>query len=148
VAELLDQLSGGHTTVVKIVLASVLVVLALYQAVLAAVFYGKVRPAWLAPDVAAATHRASGDALVVVAGLVGLACLTGYEVGDAAERGGPRVAAHAVFGVLVLLTLAAKVLVVTVGQARWGRALPALGLSVVLLFLATWGTSALPHLGW
>jgi hypothetical protein len=146
-AQLIDQLSGGHTTFVKIVLASVLLVLALYQGTLAAVFYGKLRVTWLHPDVAPLTHRATGDALVVVAGLVALTCLSGYEVPDAVERGGLRVLAHSVLGALVLVVLSVKVLAVNRGGPRLSRALPYLGAAVVLLFAGIWGTSALPFLG-
>jgi hypothetical protein len=146
-ADLIDQLSGGHTTVVKILLASVLVVLALYQVTLAAVFYGKLRLPFLSAEVAALTHRASGDALVVVAVLVALTCVTGYEVGDAAERGGARGRGHVVLGSLVLVALVAKVLVVNVGGPRLSRLLPYIGVSLALLLAATWGTSALYFLG-
>jgi hypothetical protein len=146
-ADLIDQLSGGHTTVVKIVLASVLVVLALYQVTLAVVFYGKLRLPFLSPDVAALTHRATGDALVVVAVLVALTCVTGYEVADAAERGGARVLGHSIIGSLLLVALLVKVLVVNVGGPRLSRLLPYLGVSVALLLAATWSTSALYFLG-
>ena len=43
---------------------------------------------------AAITHRSSGDAICVVVVLIGLMCVSGYEVGDALEHRGLRVAAH------------------------------------------------------
>jgi hypothetical protein len=72
-----SQLSGGQVTTVKVVLTSVLVVLAVYQLFLAAVFYRKVKIPVLAGRVAAMTHRSSGDAICIVVVLIGLMCVSG-----------------------------------------------------------------------
>src|SRR6202171_1421737 len=138
----INQLSGGQVTWVKIVLTSVLVVLAIYQLSLAAVFYGKVRVPILAGRVAAVTHRSSGDAICVVVVLIGLACLSGYQIGDALEHRGIRVAAHVVV-TLLLAVLAVKVMIVRFGGRRASQLLPYFGGSVLLLLIGSWATSSL-----
>jgi Family of unknown function (DUF6529) len=65
---LVDTLTRGNPGSVKTVLASVVLALAAYQVILAAVGYGKVRV--IEPRPALFTHRASGDMLVVIAAIV------------------------------------------------------------------------------
>jgi len=62
VSGFIDQLSGGQVTSVKVVLTTVLVVLAVYQLCLAAVFYKKGRVPVLAGRVAARTRTVSAAA--------------------------------------------------------------------------------------
>lgn len=139
----IDQLSGGQVTSVKVVLTTVLVVLAVYQLCLAAIFYGKVRVPVLAGRVAAVTHRSSGDAICVVVVLIGLMCVSGYQIGDALEHRGTRVAAHVVVSTLLVVVLATKVMVVRFGGKRLSRVLPYFGGSVLLLFVGSWATSSM-----
>jgi hypothetical protein len=119
---------------VKVVLASVVAALAVYQVVLMAVGYGKLRVPFLGAGPASASHRAIGDTIVLVTLVVAGACLSYYGFDD---DGG----AHAIFGTVLLGTLALKVAVV-----RWGlgvsRLLPLFGLTVFALFAITWVTSA------
>jgi uncharacterized membrane protein len=143
VSGLFSQLSGGQVTTVKVVLTSVLVVLAVYQLCLAAVFYRKVKIPILAGRVAAMTHRSSGDAICIVVVLIGLMCVSGYEIGDALEHRGARVAAHVAVSTLLVLVLAGKVMVVRFGGKRASRMLPYLGSSVLLLLVGSWATSSL-----
>jgi Family of unknown function (DUF6529) len=134
VEDLFESLTRGNVAEVKIVLASILAALAIYQLVLIAVGYGKLRPPFLAARPAALTHRAIGDAIVLLAFLVGLMCVSvhGFDEGGA----------HAVAGAAVLVALAVKVAVVRWGGAALGRFLPVFGLTVFVLFMLTWGTSA------
>ena len=132
--DLFESLTRGNVAEVKIVLASIVAALAVYQLALIAVGYGKVRLPFLAARPAALSHRAVGDALVVLAVLVALMCLSAYGF----EEGG----VHAVAGVAVLAVLAVKIGVVRWGGARAGRLLPVLGLTVFALFMLTWATSA------
>jgi Family of unknown function (DUF6529) len=143
----IDQLSNGQVTSVKVVLTTVLVVLAIYQVCLAAVFYKKVKVPVLAGRVAAIAHRSSGDAICVVAALIGLMCVSGYEISHAVEHGGTRVAAHIVVSTLLVVVLAVKVATVRFGGRRASRFLPYLGGSVLLLFAGSWATSSLFFLG-
>lgn len=136
--DLIEQLTRGNVTEVKVVLATVVLALALYQLLLAAVAYGRVKLPFLEAGTASWTHRASGDAIVVLTILVATACLSYYGF----EEGG----AHAVFGCLLLGLLALKIFVVRVG-GRLSRLLPALGVSVLVLFGLTWITSAGDFLG-
>ncbi len=136
--DLIEELTRGNVTEVKVVLATVVVALALYQLLLAAVAYGWLRLPFLEAGTASWTHRASGDTIVVLTILVATACLSYYGF----EEGG----AHAVFGTVLLGVLALKVFVVRVG-GRLSRLLPLLGVSVLTLFGLTWLTSAGDFLG-
>ena len=133
--DLFESLTRGNVAEVKIVLASVVAALAIYQLALIAVGYGKLRPPFLAARPAALSHRAIGDGIVVLAFLVGLMCLSVYGFDD---EGG----IHAIAGVAVLAALAVKVGVVRWGGRRLGRVLPVIGLTVFALLMLTWATSA------
>ena len=134
IEDLYDSVFRGNVAEVKVVLASIVTALAVYQVGLMAVGYGKVRPRFLDAGPASAAHRAIGDTIVVVTLVVAGACLSYYGFDD---DGG----AHAIFGTALLAVLAAKVAVV-----RWGgeisRFLPVIGLTVFSLFAVTWVTSA------
>ena len=123
----------GNPTEVKVVLASVATALAVYQAVLAAIVYRKLRPRFLDSGPAAFTHRAGGDTIAILLIVIAVMCLSYFELEDSAF--------HAVTGFLLLVVLAVKVVVV-----RWwhraGRFLPALGITVFLLLAATWAGTA------
>ena len=135
---LIDDLTRGNVTEVKVVLASVVLALAVYQLVLAAVSYGKLRPRLLESGPATWAHRALGDAVLVLAVLVAVACIAYYGF----EEGG----AHAIFGCLVLGALAAKVLAVRIGGSS-SPLLPWIGIALFSLLTATWLTSAGDFLG-
>jgi Family of unknown function (DUF6529) len=135
---LIEELTRGNVTEVKVVLASVIVALAVYQLVLASVSYGKVRPRFLESGPATWAHRALGDTILVLAVLVALACIGFYGW----EEGG----AHAIFGCLVLGALALKVLAVRIGGSS-SPLLPWIGIALFGLFIATWWTSAGDFLG-
>ena len=133
--DLLEGLMRDNVTEVKVVLASVALALAVYQLVLIAVGYGKVRPPFLGARVASFTHRASGDVILVLVVVVALACLARF--GLEGEHGG----LHRFTGFALLVVLALKVAVIR----RWhglGRFLPLLGASVFVLLAVTWLTSA------
>jgi len=127
------DLVQGNPTEVKVVLASVATALALYQVVLAAIVYRKLRPRFLDSAPAAFTHRASGDTIAVLLIVTAVMCLSYFELEDSAF--------HAVTGFLLLVVLAFKVVVV-----RWwhgaGRFLPVLGITVLVLLVATWASTA------
>jgi hypothetical protein len=137
VEQLIEDVTRGNVTEVKVMLASVVLALAAYQVLLAAVAYGRIRLPFLTAASASWTHRASGDAIVVVAVIVATMCIgySGFEGG-----------AHAVVATVLLGVLATKVFVVRAG-GRLGRLLPVLGVSVLLLFGITWLTSAGDFLG-
>jgi hypothetical protein len=138
VEDLIENLTRGNVTEVKVVLATVVFALAAYQLVLAAVSYGKVRPRFLEAGPATWAHRAAGDTLLVLAVLVAIACVSFYGF----EEGG----AHAVFGCLVLGALALKVLAVRIGGSS-SPLLPWIGGALFVLFTATWLSSAGDFLG-
>ena len=144
--DLIDQLTSGNVEAVKVVLASVVAALAVYQVVLMAVGYGKLRVPFLKPKAASFTHRASGDSIVAMTLLVAFLCLAyfGFE-GDHRGRGDDASALHMIAGALLVGALALKIVVV-----RWwhtmNRYLPAIGLTVFALFVVTWFASAASYL--
>ena len=127
------DLVQGNPTEVKVVLASVATALALYQLVLIAVVYRRLRPRLLEARPAAFTHRASGDTIAVLLVVVSVMCLSYFELEDGAF--------HAITGALLMAVLALKVVVVRWWHAA-GRFLPAIGITVFLLLAATWASSA------
>jgi hypothetical protein len=127
------DLVQGNPTEVKVVLASIATALAIYQLVLAAVFFRKLRPSFLDARPAAWTHRASGDTIAALLLVVAVMCLSYFGLEDGAF--------HAVTGFLLLVVLAVKVAVIRWWHAA-GRFLPALGITVFLLLAATWASTA------
>jgi hypothetical protein len=137
--QLIDDLTFGNVYEVKTVLASVAAALAIYQLVLIAVGYGKVRPRFLGSPAASLTHRASGDVIVALVVVVALACVAHFGFDDHGR-------VHQITGAALLVVLALKIAVI-----RWwhglGRFLPVLGTSVFVLLALTWLTSAAHFLG-
>jgi Family of unknown function (DUF6529) len=134
VEDLVESLTRGNPTEVKVVLASVALSLAAYQLVLIAVGYGKLRLSFLAARPASAAHRASGDAIVVILVVVAAMCVSVFGFEDDALL-------HVVAGSALLAVLAVKIAVLRWWHAA-GRLLPLLGISVFLLLALTWLSSA------
>jgi hypothetical protein len=132
VEDLVDSITRGNPGSVKTVLAAVVLALAAYQVVLAAIGYRKLalmdaRPALL-------THRASGDAIVVLVAVVALFCVGAYGFEDDA-------ALHSIAGFALAVVFALKVAVVR-GIVPLGGALPYLGVTVFALLALTCFTSS------
>jgi small-conductance mechanosensitive channel len=136
---LIDSVTRGNPTEVKVLLASVALALAVYQLVLIAIGYGKLRPPFLAAAPASRTHRAVGDTIAVLLVVTALMCVGYFGLEDDASL-------HMIAAIALLSVLALKIAVI-----RWwhalGRFLPALGISVWLLLALTWVTSAGDFLG-
>jgi hypothetical protein len=133
--EFVLDLTNGNVAEVKVILASVIAALAIYQLALAAVGYGKVRLPFLANPAALRSHRAIGDTIFVLAIVTGVMCLSVYGFED---DGGM----HAIAGAIVLGVLVVKTCVVRSSSLRIGRLLPPLGIAVFILFMITWAASA------
>jgi hypothetical protein len=129
VEDLVENITRGNPGSVKAVLASVVLALASYQLILAAIGYRRLPVIDAAP--AFLTHRASGDAIVVLFVLVALACVAGFGFEDDD-------ALHGWAGVAAALVVALKVGVVRTGVGS--RALPYLGVSLFALLAVTWLT--------
>jgi Family of unknown function (DUF6529) len=133
VGDLVETLTRGNVTEVKVILASVVLALAVYQLILITVGYGKVRPPFLASRAASTAHRASGDVIATLIAVVAIMCISYFGVEDAGV--------HVVAASALLAVLALKILVIR----RWhrlGRLLPLLGTCVFVLLVVTWATSA------
>jgi hypothetical protein len=129
VEDFVEELTRGNPGSVKAVLASVILALASYQLILAAIGYRKLPLIDAAP--AFFTHRASGDAIVVLFVLVALACVAVFGFED-------DYALHGWAGIAAAVVVAVKVSVVRSG--RGGRALPYLGVTLFALLAVTWLT--------
>jgi hypothetical protein len=141
VEQLIDDLTRGNVTEVKVILASAILALAVYQLLLAAVAYGWIRLPFLESAPASWVHRASGDAIVLLILAVSAMCV-GYYSFDFGDDGGT----HAIVALVLLGVVAVKILAVRVGGAL-GRLLPLLGVSLLALIAVTWLTSAGDFLG-
>jgi hypothetical protein len=134
IANFVDTLTRGNVPQVKTLLASVALALAVYQLVLIAVAYGKVRLPVLTAGPAAKVHRASGDTIAVLLLVVAAMCLLHFGYREGAGF-------HALTGTALLAVLVVKVVVV-----RWwhgaNRLLPWLGASIFVLLAVTWAGSA------
>ena len=143
--EFVESLTRGNVSQVKTVLASVVTILALYQVVLMAVGYGKLKLRSLEPKPASFAHRAVGDTIFLITALVAYMCVSYFEVEDGIEyaRDGEttRATVHVVAAIALLSVLALKIVIIRWWH-RMGKLLPLLGLSVATLFLITWLTSA------
>jgi Na+-translocating ferredoxin:NAD+ oxidoreductase RnfD subunit len=129
------DLTNGNVAEVKVILASVIAALAIYQLVLAAIGYGKVRVPFLPNPAALRGHRAIGDSIFALAIITAGMCLAVYGFED---DGG----VHAIAGAIVLGVLTIKTLVVRSSSLQIGRLLPPLGIAVFVLFMVTWAASA------
>jgi hypothetical protein len=118
VEDLVETLTRGNVTDVKVLVASVVIALACYQLVLIEVGYRKVRPAFLESSVASKAHRAVGDAILVMVVVVAIMCLSYFELEDDTTL-------HAVAATALLAVLALKELR---GRRRQGRPSQAPGL--------------------
>jgi hypothetical protein len=127
------DLTRGNVAEVKVMLAAIIGLLAIYQVVLMTVGWGRVRVSFLSQAAASGAHRAIGDTIVFLTIFVSAACLSYF---DFDEGGLHAVAGFALGGALVL-----KVAVV-----RWltplQRFLPYLGSVVLALFAVTVVASA------
>jgi hypothetical protein len=145
VEDLVEGIANGNVTEVKVVLASVVIVLAVYQVLLMAVGYGKLRLPFLKGKAASFTHRSIGDTIVLVTMVVAFMCIGYFEIQDGVEHADDgettRVLIHVIAAFLLLATFVLKIIVVRWWH-RMGRFLPALGISLFVLFCITWLTSA------
>jgi Family of unknown function (DUF6529) len=145
VNDLIERLTDGHVAEVKIVLTSVVMASAVYQVILMTIGYRKIRLPFLRPRVASTAHRTIGDVIAPITAVVGLMCIGYFGVSDGIDhaRDGQEgvVTLHVIAGFALAAALAFKIVVV-----RWwhslSRLLPYLGITVLVLFAATWATSA------
>ena len=131
--DVVESLTRGNVTEVKVLLASIALALGAYQLAVIAVGYGTVRVPFLAPPPAFTAHRAVGDTIALLLLCTGVMCLSVYGYGERT--------AHEVAGTALLAVLALKISVVQ-RDFGLGRYLPVLGGTVFALLAVTWATSA------
>ena len=143
--DLVEDLARGNVTEVKVVLASIVIGLAVYQVLLMAVGYGKLRLPFLKSKAASFAHRSVGDTIVLVTMVVAFMCIGYFEIQDGIEHADDdeqtRVLLHVIAAFLLLGVFVLKIIVVRWWH-RMGRYLPVLGISIFVLFFITWLTSA------
>ena len=127
--DFVENLTRGNPGSVKAVLASVVLALAAYQLILAAIGYRKLpvidaQPAFF-------THRASGDMIAILFVIIALMCVAVFGFEDDYR-------VHGWAGMAAVLVLAAKIAVIRSG--RGGRFLPVLGITLFTLIAITWLT--------
>lgn len=91
VDSLIEDMTGGYVTEVKIVLTSIVAALAIYQAFMMAVGYGKLRLPFLTSRAASLAHRSVGDAIVPITLLIAAMCLGYFGIEDGLEHAPPPV---------------------------------------------------------
>jgi hypothetical protein len=131
VEDFIVDITRGNPSSVKTVLASIVLALAVYQLILAAIGYRKLpvidaKPAFF-------THRASGDMIAVLVIIVALMCIGVFGFED-------DYVLHIAAGVGAVVVLAIKVAVVRSGKG--GQFLPYLGVTLFALLAVTWFTVA------
>ena len=130
---LVENLTNGNVTEVKVILASVALALAVYQLALISVGYGKVRVPFLASPSASFTHRAVGGTIATLLVVTAVMCVSYFGFDESG--------AHIAAAIALLSVLAVKVAIIR----RWhslGRFLPLVGTLVFVLLTITWLTSA------
>ena len=127
--DVIENITRGNPGSVKAVLASVVLALASYQLILAAIGYRKLPVIEAEP--AFSTHRASGDVIAILLVLVALACLGVYGFED-------DYVLHAAAGAGAVAVLALKITVVRTGVGS--RFLPLIGATLFALLALTWFT--------
>jgi energy-coupling factor transporter transmembrane protein EcfT len=145
VEDLIEDLAQGNVTEVKVVLATVVIALALYQVLLMAVGWGKVRVPWLSSKAASFTHRSVGDTIALVTMVVAFMCIGYFEIQDGIEHADEgeetRVLIHVIAAFALMAVFVLKIIVVRWWH-RMGRFLPVIGVTLLILFFITWMTSA------
>jgi hypothetical protein len=132
----LNDITGGHLLLWKVVLTSIVFALAGLQVVMAAGFWGHPVLAGVNPGTAVRVHRMSGRLALTLGVLVALTCI----VGPAGPLSPTRVALHSFFGILVFTVLAVKFLLIKVLR-QGDSVLPLIGSLLFLTFGAIWATT-------
>ena len=134
--KLLNDVTGGHLLLWKVLVTSVVVALAGLQVAVAARFWGRPSLIAVSPGTAVRIHRTSGRIALTLGVIVALTCIAG----PAGPLSPTRVALHSIFGILVFAILTAKFLVLKVLRSG-GNALPFIGSALFITFGAIWATS-------
>jgi hypothetical protein len=134
--DFLNDITGGNLLLWKVVLTSIVFLLAGLQVAMAGRFWGGPSLVALSPGTAVRVHRISGRVALTLGVFVALTCIAG----PAGPLSPTRVALHSIFGIVVFTVLAVKFLLIKVLRQGDG-ALPLIGSLLFLAFGAIWATS-------
>ena len=84
--DVVETLTRGNPTEVKVILASVALALAVYQLAVIAVGYGKLRMSFLDSTPAFGAHRAVGDTIALLLLCTGVMCVSASRTTRPATR--------------------------------------------------------------
>jgi hypothetical protein len=132
----LNRVTGNHLLAWKVVVASIVFLLAGAQVMLASRLWAVTTFPPVSASSAARLHRVIGRVTLTLAVLVAFSCL----VGPAGPLSPTRVALHSIFGTLLFVLLALKFAALKLFRAG-ERFVPFLGVSLFLTFAALWATS-------
>jgi hypothetical protein len=131
-----SDLTGGELLLWKVILTTIVFLIAGFEVLFAARFWGVATFPPIAGSTAARFHRVGGRVALALAVLVGFTCL----VGPAGPTTPTRALLHSIFGALLFIILAVKFTILRV-RRRGDRWLPYLGTALFLTFGAIWFTT-------
>ena len=132
----LNDITGGHLLLWKVVLATTVFMLAGVQVLAAARFWEVTTFPPLKPASAARLHRVNGRIALTLAVVVAVSCIAG----PAGPVSPTRVLLHSIFGTLVFVILTVKFTLLRVLR-KGEKYLPYIGTMLFLTFGAIWATS-------
>jgi hypothetical protein len=137
----LNDVTGGELLLWKVIATTIVFALAGVQVLLAARLWRVSRVPPVSETTASAAHRWLGRITLALAIIVAISCISG----PAGPLSPARVLFHSVFGVTVLLTIAAKFTILRVLR-RGYNFLPYVGSTLFLCFGALWATSVADYI--
>lgn len=132
----LNDLTGGELLLWKVVAATIVFSLAGVQVFLAARLWRVSSVPPVSESTASSAHRWLGRITLLLAIVVAISCIAG----PAGPVTPARALFHSIFGVVVLLTIAAKFTILRVLRRGYNM-LPFVGTTLFLCFGALWATS-------
>lgn len=136
----LNKITGGNLLMWKVVVATIVFLLAGVQVMLAARLWPVTTFPRISQSTASAMHRWVGRVTLVLAVVVAISCIAG-PAGPVTPM---RVLWHSVFGTFVLVVIGAKFTILRVLK-KGGDLLPYVGTALFLTFGGIWFTTVLDY---
>ena len=132
----LNDITGNHLLLWKVILTTIVFALAGVQVFFAARLWNVSTFPPISSAAAARVHRSSGRVAVFLGAVVAFTCLAG----PAGPLSPTRVLLHSIFGTLVFVILTVKFAVLKLLRSG-GNALPYIGTALFLTFGGIWATT-------